>query len=509
MFRFALLLAMFSVGARAFAEKPALDHLYPAAAARGQTNTIALSGKFEPWPPQAWCSLSNAVFEFPTNKNTLRLFLPADTPPGPCLVRVYNSDGASEPRILVVSAGPELADAEPNSHFSKPQSITNLPAVLNGRLDENGDVDSFAFPLKAGQWLDARLESYVLMSKLDPVLRLVTTNGYQLAWNHDAASLDPRLIWQSPSDQSVVLQIFGFVFPAGSDIQLSGGPGAVYRLHLAAADSPPSDARPELAEREPNNTNAFALQLSEEISGAICPAGDQDRFRLALKKDQLIEARVHAADFGSPLDAWLAIHDASGKELARNDDGENTRDPRLEWTAPADGEYHFVIGSLLRQGREDFRYRFAVRPLGPDFRANADASAYLHAAGSTNQIKIALKRLRGFTNELAFSLEGLPDSLNGLPDSIRAPAITAGPQASEAILTLASEKSAPAFNGPIRITARDTATGAVRPVPFDLVSRVENNGVPGGYTTLLLENTTDLWLTVQAVLPPKPEEPKP
>src|SRR5205814_553015 len=138
------------------------------------------------------------------------------------------------------------------------------------------------------------VDSYTLLAKLDPVLRLVTTNGFQLAWNHDFASLDPRLIWQAPYDLTAVLQLFGFAYPADSDIRLSGGPGAVYRLHLALSEQAPAELREILTEKEPNNStnNAPPLGLPAMVIGTICPVTDIDRFKIVLKKDQPIEARV-------------------------------------------------------------------------------------------------------------------------------------------------------------------------------------------------------------------------
>lgn len=68
--------------------------------------------------------------------------------------------------------------------------------------------------------MEARVESHLLMSKSDVVLRLVTTNGLQLAWNHDGVTLDPRIVWQATNDQTVVIQLYGFAFPANSEIRL-------------------------------------------------------------------------------------------------------------------------------------------------------------------------------------------------------------------------------------------------------------------------------------------------
>jgi len=474
------------------AEKPTLEHIFPAGASRNSTHTLTLFGKFDAWPPKVWSSCGVLVFNFPTNKGKVEIKVPADAPVGPCLFRLYSEEGASEPCIFVVDEGSECEENEPNNHFSKPQLITNLPVTINGRLEKNGDVDSYGFQIKAGQWLDAAVDSYTLMSTVDPVLRLVDTNGYQIAWNHDFATFDPRLIWQSPQDQMVVLQLFGFLYPANSEIQLSGGPGGVYRLHLALLDHRPVDVFPEITEHEPNNSkaNAVTINVPGKVVGTICPANDEDRFRIELKKDQYIEARVEAGSFGSPLDAWLKIEDSAGKELARNDDVDSSRDPRLEWKAPNDGDYVVVVGSVTHEGNADFRYRLEINPLSPDYRATAGANAFIFTPGATNEIKFTLKRLRGLTNELSASVTGLPESITEAGQSSSA-------KEGENTLRFVVATNALPFSAPIQIVLRDSLSKQERPVPFQLVSRSENNGVPGGYTQLLVETLDQLWLTVK------------
>jgi hypothetical protein len=44
---------------------------------------------------------------------------------------------------------------------------------------------------------------------------------------------------------------------------------------------------------------------------------------------------------------------------------------------------------------------------------------------------------------------------------------------------------------------KDSATSLERPATFELVTRSENNGVPGGYSKVLVERTDQLWLTVK------------
>lgn len=465
-----------------FAEKPNLEHVYPTAAALGQTNTINLTGKFEPWPPKAWCSTAGVEFSFSTNKGSMQVAVAPDAKAGPCLIRIYNEDGASDPAIFVISESEQAAEIEPNNHFNKPQRITNIPTTINGRLDKNNDVDSFAFSVKAGQWLDARLESHTLMSKLDAVLRLVTTNGYQIEWNHDFASFDPRVVWQSPYEQDVVLQVFGFAYPAGSEIVLSGGNGGVYQLAISVEGTAPSDLNISLTEET-------TLGGSNAVFGVIFPAGDEDKYAIALKKDEQVELRAEASEFGSTLDPWVKVEDSTGKELARNDDAEGSRDAVLEWKAPADGDYQVVVGSLTRRGEEDWRYRLSATKVGPDFAATLGANSIVLEPDGTNELKVSTKRLRGFTNELSISVSPLPTGVTVEETKVDA-------KSQEGTLKIVT-KDAEAFNGPVKILVKDLVTNLERAADFSLVSRTENNGVPGGYSKLLVERTDEIWLTVK------------
>jgi hypothetical protein len=75
--------------------------------------------------------------------------------------------------------------------------------------------------------------------------------------------------------------------------------------------------------------------------------------------------------------------------------------------------------------------------------------------------------------------------------------VTIDEKGKEAILKVMS-KEAPAFNGPVKVVVRDTVANTERTARFSLVSRSENNGVPGGYSKLLVEETEAIWLTVKA-----------
>ena len=485
---FALFCAVWVVSAASGAS-PALEMLFPAGAPRGTTNTVVAVGKFDSWPAKVWVNHPGVLLVAETNKGKFTVTIAADAAPGPCLVRLYDDEGASEPRIFVVDAERALAEIEPNDHFAKPQPISRLPVTIDGRLEKNGDVDSFAIRLRAGEWIEARVDSHRLMSKVDPALRLLTTNGLQLAWNQDFITLDPRLVWQAPSNQTVVLQVFGFAYPPESSIRLAGGDAAVYRLHIAITNhSPEVCSIPD--EREPNERpdQSVPVEVPVEIRGHIRRADDEDRFRFSAIKVEVIEALVEAATLGSPLDAWLKIEDHSGKELARNDDVDGSPDPRIEWTVPTNGSFIVAIGSVTHRGGTNYCYRLSLRKLGPDFRATLAASTLVLTAGATNEVKLEAGRLRGLTNELAVIVQGLPAGVSAVATNL--------PRKDGTIsVSLVAEPDAAGFQGPVQFMARDESNGQKRTVPFELTTRSDT-----GYPHLLVETCGDFWLTVR----PKP-----
>ncbi len=481
------------------AAAPTLEHLYPAGAGPGSTNVVALHGKFDPWPVQVDVEGAGVRFQCQTHSGKLEVIVTADASPGPRLVRLFNAEGAGEPRIFVVGTAPELAETEPNNSPGAAQEVPRLPATINGRLDRTGDVDSFAVKLTAGQWLEARLDAFTLMSGVDAVLRVVSSRGLELAWNHDFITFDPRIAWRSPTDQTVVVQVFGFRYPADASVVLAGGEEAVYRLHLAAASEAPDPRPPASEEVEPNDTVATAEALPADgmIRGTLGKVGDEDRFRFTTEEGKVYSITVEAAVWGSPLDDWVRVEDGDGKELAFNDDSENSRDPHLDWKAARTGEFVVAVGSRTHRGDRDQFYRLAVRKGVPALRGRALASSLVIDPGSTNELKFAVNRLYGFTGAVEVAFRDLPAGLSSGP-------VVAPTSDGEVSLRLVAATNAAAFSGPIRVVLVEGGSGRETPLDYELISRGENNGVPQGWWRLLLERTQRLWLTVK----PKPAEKK-
>ena len=469
---------------------PTLEHFHPPGVAIGLTNLVRVTGKFEPWPPKVWVDALGIDFLAQTNKGEFQVIVRPDAIPGVRLIRLFNEEGTSAPRPFAIGAGPELLEAEPNDQFAKAQMIAALPQTLSGRLEKNGDVDSFAVALKAGEKLEARIDSFVLMSRLDAVLRLVTTNGQQLAWNHDFATIDPRLTWATDKEQTVVVQVFGFRYPATSDVHLTGGDGASYRLHLGL-----SAAKATPAPQFDLTVDSPPVELPSATTNHIRAPGQLQRVRLHVTEAGWIAAEVRAESIGSPLDAWLRLDDKDGKQISRNDDANETRDPYLEWQATTNSDYTIVVGSLTRQAGDEERFELAIQRVEPDFKATAAASSLTMKPGTTNEFKVTVTRLRGFTNELQLLAKELPSGVTCEP-------VTVSGKSAEAKLVFVAQADAAAVRGPFGVQVRDLVSGSERPVPFLLAGSSTDNGVPGGYRVLLADRTETLWLTVLALEKP-------
>src|SRR5262245_25444969 len=95
----------------------------------------------------------------------------------------------------------------------------------------------------------------------------------------------------------------------------------------------------EIAEKEPNDSIEQAQPVP--VNCAINGTSDNNRddiFRVAVKKGQRLVIECQAQKLDSPLDATLTLTDATGRQLTANGDWFG-RDPLIDFTAPADGDY--------------------------------------------------------------------------------------------------------------------------------------------------------------------------
>ncbi|MBM3472696.1 MAG: hypothetical protein FJX75_05420 [Armatimonadetes bacterium] len=193
-------------------ELPFVTQVFPLGAQEGTPTIASIAG---------WSLL--------TDKLTL------DTAPGGGETRtaeVGQDQGLCSEIPYAVSALPECLEGEPNDTIDKAQQVT-LPIIVNGRLGQAGDVDTFRFDGRADEEVVAEVYARRLNSPLDPALRLVDSTGAVVAANddHDDPEMglithqaDPYLRARLPQNGTYSIRL--------CDAQQQGGDAYAYRLRI-------------------------------------------------------------------------------------------------------------------------------------------------------------------------------------------------------------------------------------------------------------------------------------
>jgi hypothetical protein len=460
-----------TAGSPSLAKGPTLTGLFPAGAARGQTLTVAATGSFDHWPVTAWTDGAGLSIAAGSAKGTLEIRVAADAEPGIRWVRLWDQEGATALRPFLIGTLPEVVESEPNDDPRRPQVLPRPSVTVNGRLAKTGDVDGFSVPLRRGETLVADLEANRhLGSPMDAVLQVVSASGFVLAQNDDTVGRDPRIVFEVPADGTYTVRLFAFPTAPNSSIQFAGGESFVYRLTLTTGgfldhvfplavsrDTPtkvaavgpniPEAARvlavtgdpgrdeqcvwhpmlagtaevrvvpgPAAVESEPNDpAHPQEIRAPAAISGRLDPPGDQDNFRFTLKKGEKRVVQVESRSLGLPLDAILRLTDAKGKQLDESDDVGEGRDPKLAFTAPADGEYRIQIRDLNDQGGPRFSYLILIRAPEPDFSLSIATDRFEVIPGKSTNLSVTIDRKDGFTGAIEIRAEGLPDGVTTGP----------------------------------------------------------------------------------------------
>jgi hypothetical protein len=145
-----------------------------------------------------------------------------------------------------------------------------------------------------------------------------------------------------------------------------------------------------------------------------------DVFRFDGKAGSEIVAEVVARRLGSPLDSVLKLTDATGRQLALNDDYDDKgagllthqADSRISFKLPADGIYFLTLADTQHQGGAEYSYRLHVGPPRPDFELRVTPSAINVRAGAGTPITVYALRHDGFSGEIRLALKDAPRGIS-------------------------------------------------------------------------------------------------
>lgn len=476
------------------AAPPVLDSLMPSGGQVGaEIAELVTSGKADPWPASIWCSNPGVTFLPLEKANQYRVTVAQDATVGPCLVRVFNGEGASEPRIFVVSQLREMTE-DPKADNDKPAAGTplgDLPVVVNGKLEKSQDIDAWKVSLKKGQVLHARVDGYSLRSGLDPFLHLYDPDGVRIELASDnPRNLDPRIVHSAARDGDYTLAVMAIDSPPNANVSFTGSAKAVYRLTVSlgpldASVAGAGDGAPAGPDNLPAN-GGKPLELPVQGFGTLAKPGESDRIVFQAKKGMNLKLLVDAVSHGFPTDPVMVLEKDDGSTIREVDDDKTDRDATYVYKIPADGEYACRISDRYRRGGEEIRYAFSVAEVVPDFLVKADQGAYLSKDSAAVTIKLAIERIDGHEQALEGSVSGLPPGLTAAPFKIAA-------KAKDGTVELKVDPAAAtAFSGPIQVALTETEGESKQ--SRTAVFGFQTGDSRGPY---LIDELAELWLTIQ------------
>ena len=396
----------------------------------------------------------------------------------------------------------EAIEVEPDNDRGQAQTLGTKPVVVNGRLEQNADVDVFGVPLLAGQTLVADLEAHRYRgTPLDGILQILSPQGFVLSENDDGRELDPRLTYTASHDGVVLVRVFAFPAEPNQTIALSSSERYVYRLTLttgafldycfplAASCEQPSQLElhgynlgpttrtvsikalpgqeshvvfdPLLAGIALVDTPAAAAPVENEfrdagypqavplpsiVSGTISTPRERDVYAVELSAKQQVLIRVESSRLGFPLEPVLVIASATdGKPVFTQQPEGPRRDLEGTFDAPTAGIYNISLTDLMRQGSPDHRYRMQITATA-DFTVDLPDSEYTVAAGAVQELVVDIDRRLKFSDEIEISLEEIPPGVICPPVRSESKQVklmlTAGPTPFQGVLTIKGRSTA-------------------------------------------------------------------
>jgi DNA-binding beta-propeller fold protein YncE len=396
---------------------PVVTHIFPLGATRGSTAQVRVHG----------VNLGGV--------RTVPVAIPADAKPGSRVdVPVMLPDGRTvkAPKLSVgefPSVAPERAGDSPASAVAVP-----VPGTAEGRLAAPGRSDLWRFAARKGQRLILEIEAARLGSPLDSVIEVLDAAGKPV----------PRAVLRCLAKTTITLR--------DTDSAQTG-----IRLESAA----------ELAVNDYVWINGELLRMR---AAPPQPDADAQFFSMRGRRRGYLDTTPSAHPFGETI-YKVALHPPgtvfppNGMPVFavnyRNDDGAATasRDSRLTFEAPADGDYLIRVSDARGEGGPAFAYRLTVREPRPDFTVSASPMNPAVRRGEALPVAVNIDRADDFDGPVEVRFLDVPAGFT-LP-----PATDIGglDNSTAVALSAASDAPVPAAAGkggkPIRVVARAVIAG--------------------------------------------------
>lgn len=372
-------------------ELPYLETIFPLGGQRGTDNTIAVTG----------ANLETV--------NAIQVSINAETPTGEQTLRVKTASGlTSNSHPFSIGSLAETGESEPNNTTEKANAV-NAPITINGKIDKSGDVDRFAFEIKAPQLLVFEVEALRLSSQLDALLTLYGVEKQMeaksvekeqvLMVNDDASGADARIEWNftEAGKYSVAIR----------DLNNQGGDAYSYRLNI----------RP----LEPDFTlSAVVLDSQNRPSGLDSPRVSRGgTFTMQVnvsRRDRLRgPIRLHCPTLPKTFEVSPAVIEAGQNKALLT--------VTAPWNAPL-GLMPFSVAGVCAVGNRQVERTATPSPMlltvmeAPEFTLTLAEISTSVIHNKTVNLHVTANRRDDFTGPITLTVAGLPPRVTAKPVNI-------------------------------------------------------------------------------------------
>jgi len=233
-------------------ELPFVTSMFPLGGRAGTKTTVTLQG---------WNLPVNTLIIDATNNS-------------PAVMSVFVQDNGRFSLPFAIDTLAETIEQQANNTMASAQSVS-LPVIINGRIGSPGEFDFYRFEGRAGQEVVAEVRARRLASPLDSFLKLIDTDGKQLAFNDDC------------EDKACGLTVFALRkdgFTNEIQLRLKNNPaGCTLSANRIAAD-----------QDELKLTLQAPLRMTKEMNSIVVEGhsliGETEIFHRAIPADEMMQA---------------------------------------------------------------------------------------------------------------------------------------------------------------------------------------------------------------------------
>jgi hypothetical protein len=409
------MVALWTMAFQSFAAAPVLTRMQPLGALPGVTTELIFNGENLGGVTKLWTSFpcETSVIE-DAGAAKFRIVIPKETRPGLGAIRLVTTNGMSSLQLFVIDSLPGQPAGTTNDSPATAQPL-NAPIAIDGECPEVGS-DFYRVHAQRGERLWIEVVAQRLGSPLDPLLRVLDTQGRELAALDDTPGLgaDARLEFRAPKSADYVIEV--------RDTRYTGGPRHLYRLRLGEPlpGSLPFHITPDLAaitaafalpaatpEREPNDQQPQPIGLPVEMAGRFNQARDRDVYEFAARKGERWLFSGRTRSLGSAADLLLQLQSTNGMTLSEaNANGGD--EGRLTNRFNETGTYRLAVEELNQLGGPGLEYRVAMQPLLPGFSLSVESERFSAPAGDSFVMEVQAER-RDYDGPIALKLLGLDE----------------------------------------------------------------------------------------------------